>query len=264
MRASRSLTGRLVCAARAPTLCLHDHFVSNRSRWRALRSERQCRARASRPEIRTRWRSALDRGRDRRLASRQGLARRIARELISDQPEDRCGYVQIRFGRSEWHLHRRHQGTQPVDRMIMKMLVTNAAIGDVNALCGPSPSPIPCGMPASAVASAGRMVRSRTQIDCGRCRRNSATSRIKLRAAIPIRHAENKPWRPRSAPRRANPCWPRSSAARRMSLVHPERSPRQMPDDVADSRLDLNYRKGRHIDCRSMSCDMSFVMHVNA
>jgi hypothetical protein len=42
---------------------------------------------------------------------------------------------------------------------------------------------------------------------------------------------------------------------------------RQMPDHVADSRLDLYDRNGghigRHIDCPSMSCDMSFVMQLN-
>ena len=38
---------------------------------------------------------------------------------------------------------------------------------------------------------------------------------------------------------------------------------RQMPDHVADSGLDLNDRKRRHIDCRSMSCDMSLVMQLN-
>ena len=63
--------------------------------------------------------------------------------------------------------------------MIVKMVLADAAIGDEQALRA-EPNPIRSGMPASAAASAGRIVRSSIQSERKRCRRNSATSRIRL------------------------------------------------------------------------------------
>ena len=46
----------------------------------------------------------------------------------------------------------------------------------------------------------------------------------------------------------------RHPAARRGGSDGPDE--RQMPDDIADARLDLNDRTGRHVDCRPKGCDM--------
>jgi hypothetical protein len=42
--------------------------------------------------------------------------------------------MQIRLGGRQRHLHFDHQGAQPIDRMIVKMVLADAAIGDEQAL----------------------------------------------------------------------------------------------------------------------------------
>src|SRR6266581_3890485 len=42
--------------------------------------------------------------------------------------------MQIRLSGGQRHLHFHHQGAQPIDRMIVKMLLADAAIGDEQAL----------------------------------------------------------------------------------------------------------------------------------
>ena len=100
-------------------------------------------------------------------------------------------------------------------------------------------------------------------------RRNSATSRIRLRPrAVPSRHARNRPSRRRPVRPQAVP-WRRSIGGARKRHAAARRDggdgadEGQMPDDVADAGFDLDDGVlAGHVDCRAKGCDMRVVMHA--
>ncbi len=127
------------------------------------------------------------------------------------------------------------------------------------------------GMPASMAASAGRVVRSRIQIDRKRRRRSSADKPDQIDATLKLRAGMAEIDRLGDA-RFGGKKFPsvtrgrrekHDAAAGRSSGNRADE--RQMPDDVADAGFDLDDRRcGRiraHIACRAKGCDMRFVDH---
>ena len=55
---------------------------------------------------------------------------RIGLEFLADRRERCFGQTQVRLGRRQRHGHRRHQRAQPVDRLVVKMAIVDAGIGD--------------------------------------------------------------------------------------------------------------------------------------
>ena len=101
-------------------------------------------------------------------------------EPFGDAGERCVGQMQIRLGREERHFHGGHQRAQPIDRLIVKMAVVDAGIGDEQALRSkPKPDALRyAGKPLRQAP--GGVVRSRIQIERNLPRRSSAASRSRL------------------------------------------------------------------------------------
>jgi hypothetical protein len=152
--------------------------------------------------------------------------------------------------------------------MIVKMLLADAAIGDEQAL-PPKSQPDALG---DAGERRGKRRPDGTVEDPERAQALPAQQRDEpdqIDAALQFRPEMLKIKRrcdgwlgleqfARAACRRYEEC---HLAAGRGGRDGPDE--RQVPDDVANARLDLDDCARRHIDCRSKGCDMAFVMHLN-
>ena len=156
--------------------------------------------------------------------------------------------------------------------MIVKMLPTDAAIGDESALRPKAESdPLRDAGERRGQRRPDGAVENPDRSQAVPAQQRDQTNEIE--AALQFRPGMLKIDRGRDA-RFCREQLFRGAGRRREERHLPLRSrrgdgadKRQMPDDVANSRLNLNDRKGRHIgrhiDCCSMSCDMSFVMQLN-